>query len=437
MGNKKKETSSKKEKLTSNQKDKMRNIIIIAIASILVLVGVILGIRFLLLHNEQKAYVGYEAKMNQYGLNQLYNNKSSKTSEYVTRSEALKVIIGATLNTYDISGISNDPTDTYENARWVLYAKDIGIINEYTISAKEEKQKVTYMDILEEISIAKKILLQKEQQASKEVHIKNYEKFSNKEKAAIADLIQSGIMENVDKKINGNKKVYKGMLNELIIKYVENFNLLSIDEEEMETDTTKFPSNASEYSYIVKGIDKSVYEMPFSDTKDNFKNPMKVYTEMKDYYLQYVESNDQYYNALLNIDYRTITEQSFKDAFEDCTTYALDEDEIRDYVNYVKANQIIIEGKAKTQIPIIYKTDATYRVRTKIEFEVKSGNTNQNLLFKDASMGTVTYSEKKYDIYIDSYMGQLALSNNTGINDTAIYKTLIQKNDTIQLKKGE
>ena len=74
---------------------KKKYIIPIIVVSILVIIAIVSLIIFLLNKDNGKIY---EEKIKNYGIEKLYNNGTSNKSEYVTKSEALKLIIGTLLN---------------------------------------------------------------------------------------------------------------------------------------------------------------------------------------------------------------------------------------------------------------------------------------------------------------------------------------------------
>jgi len=92
-----KEKKTQKVKKTGNNANKKIPIFVIGIC--ILVIAVIAIINIVLNNVEYKKYEKYEEKMNKYGFNKLYDNGSAKTSEKVTKSEALKVIIGTCLNT--------------------------------------------------------------------------------------------------------------------------------------------------------------------------------------------------------------------------------------------------------------------------------------------------------------------------------------------------
>ena len=68
--------------------------------------------------------------------------------------------------------------------------------------------------------------------------------------------------------------------------------------------------------------------------------------------------------------YNNITTQTFLNSIANHITYKLAEDDVNDYVKYVKDNKIKLEGKATPLLPIIYNNGNQYVVRCKIEFNI-------------------------------------------------------------------
>lgn len=426
-----KEKKTGKKKITINRKA-----IIMMVIALFVCIVVIVGINRWMAYLEEKEYAPYEAKMNQYGFHLLYNNKSAKGSERVTKSEAIKQIVGATFNTYDISNISNDPTDTYQNARWVEYARDKEMIEESAVDANNENKKASKGEVILWFAGAKQALLNASLDKADGISYTNYQKLDSELQAAIADAITNGILTNEKKKFSKEATIKKGELNKWIVEYVEKYQTITVNHEQLETDTTLYPSNANQFPYIAKGIEKNVYELPFKNaTQKDFSNPIATYVNKKEYYKQIAVKTEAYFNAILNINYQTITVESFMKSLEDWVAYPLKETDVTAYVNYVKEHQIILEGKATVQMPIIYEWDDTYYVRTKLDFEIKSGKTNQNVLFKDATIGTVTYEDKKYTTYVDTNLYLLLKSHSLSIYEKPVYSILCNK-ENVAMKGG-
>ena len=112
----------------------------------------------------------------------------------------------------------------------------------------------------------------------------------------------------------------------------------------------------------------------------------------------------------MNINYETITEEEISNKIKNMTVGLLNENEIKDYVEYVKANKIKLEGKATVQLPIVYYDGVEYRVRTQLEFEIKSSDTDLNILFLDVP--NTQYTGKNFNCYVDVRLGKVFDNDN-------------------------
>lgn len=401
-------TKSKKEtKIKFNLNKKSFSIVVGIVSIILIAISIYLIIKNL----EYKKYEHYEQKMNSYGFNNLYDNGSAKTSEKVTKSEAMKMVIGTCLNTFDIQGFAKQPTETYQNAIWVLYAQDANLTSATNLNKDTANKNATYVEVIEYFTTAKKKLLNKELLKETNKELKDINKYSSNEQTAILDMLSNNILKVIDNKLNGNKKIFKGQLNEIVINYIEKYDLFG---DKIQTDELKFPSNASEYAYISEGVAKEVYEMPYKiDTMDSFVAPKECFTEIKPYYEQIIEKIEKYYNTLVNVDYQITTVENLKNSLNNLTLTDADDADLNAYIEYIKLNQIKITGNVKVQKPIIYYDGLNYKFRTKLEFKVENSLTTDNLLFGDLSSGnTIRYENKDNSIIVDVSIGS-ALNTET------------------------
>lgn len=410
MKEKKKKEMTKKVsgKRTSKNKIKVNPRILIIIFAVIIVIGIGILSYVLLKNMEYKKYAKYEEEMNAYGYNELYNNQSAKTSEKVTTSEAIKMMISVCLNQNDISGIAKAPTNDYENAIWVLYAQDKNLVNASEVNKDTANKKVKYIDVIKYFARGKKILLNQDLTTDESKSVKDIEKYSAVEQEAIMDMLANGILEIVgDNKLKANRKIFKGQLNEIVINYINKYHTVVDNSEILQTDESQKPSNADKYPYIVKDVAKEVYEMPFIvDTESRFKNPKTTFQEYKEHYHQITEKIEKYYHTIFNVNYNNITLEDMKKNLAQLTLMGADENALKEYVDYVKANHIVIEGKVKVQEPIIYFDGYTNRARTKIEFKVVSADTDENLLFIDFINGKNTkYHKKEFATYIDAKFG--------------------------------
>lgn len=427
---KKGKTSPKKEKRKLDKYDKRKRFIIILAISIAVIVGLaVFGINLLINYNKFKPYKKYEETMKTYGFDKMYNNESTKTGESITKSEAIKMILSASFNMYDISGFAGTPKENYDNAIWVEYAKYRGIIGESDITKDNADDKATYIEVIRYLANAKVKLVGKELNSAINLKVKDFDKYKTDEQTAIEDMIENEIITINTKKINGKKHIFKGQMNELISNYVVKYNTLTINDEKINISEDKEPSNKDQYPYTLASVDKSVYEKEFYvDDEKNFKTPKELYTTKKEYYSQIQEIAEGYYDSILNIDYKTINYDEMKDNILQYVLYGTEG--LDDYVNYVKDHKIVIEGKSTVMFPTIYFDGLEYVVRMKLEFEIKNSDTRYNLLYMDpigSDSSKVKYENDKYTVYIDAKMGNAIEGSSALYNDNSTIVDLLLK----------
>lgn len=368
-------------------KDKIKDLLkinkkyLVLILTVIAIIAVGLSIYFVMRNIEYKKYEHYEEKMNAYGFNRLYDNGLAKTNQKVTKAEAIKIVVGTCLNTFDIEGIAKKPTDDYKDAIWVLYAQDMELAKSSDLNKETANKKAKYIDVINYFSNAKEKLLRKKLDNTTDKKLTDLEKYSENEQEAILDMLANDILKVVDNKLKGNKNIFKGQLNEIVVNYVEKYDLF---DDKIQTDVSKLPSNASEYAYISTDVAKEVYEMPFEvDVEGETKSPKDCFSDIKPYYEQIIHKIEKYYNTLVNVDYQTTTAESLKNDLHHLLIMSPTDVDLNKYVDYIKTNQIKLSGEAKVQKPIIYYNGSNYKVRTKIDFKVESSNTTDNLLFGD------------------------------------------------------
>ena len=419
----------KAKKKTDKRVVKSRITIAIIIVSILLVGLAVYGIISLINYNKYKPYIGFEETMKTYGFDKVYNNESSKTGESITKSEAIKMILACMFNTSDISGFAKEPEgdDNYENAIWVEYAKFRGIISDSDINKDNAKDKATYIEVIRYLANAKTKILEKELDSAPSMKVKDLDNYKSDEQVAIEDMIANEIITINTKKINGNKHIFKGQMNELISNFAIKYNTITVNGEKVNINEDKMPSNKDQYPYTLASVDKSVYEKEFYiDDENNFKSPKELYTVKKEYYTQIQEIAEGYYDTILNVDYNTINYEDMKDNILQYVLYGTEG--LEEYVNYVKSNKIIIQGKSTVMFPIIYFDGLEYNVRMKLEFEIKNSNTRDNLLYMDpinSDSTKVKYDNDKYTVYIDAKMGNAIGGSNALYNDNITIVNLL------------
>lgn len=419
---KKDEPIDKKIKKKKDKKALKSKITIIIVILSIVLIGLaIFGIISLVNYNKYKPYRVFEETVKSYGFDKVYNNQSADTSDSVTKSEAIKMVLSTVFNTSDISGFAGEPEEdnNYENAIWVEYAKFRGIISDSDINKDNANDKATYIEVIRYFTNAKTKILDKELNSAPNLKVKDLDKYKSDEQVAIEDMIANEIITINTKKIKGKSNVFKGQINEIISNFATKYNTITVNGEKVNINEDKMPSNKEQYPYTLASVDKSVYEKEFYvDDESNFKNPKELYTTKKEYYTQIQEIAEGYYNTILNVDYTTINYEDMKDTLLQYVLYGTEG--LEEYVNYVKENKIIIQGKSTVMFPTIYFDGLEYVVRMKLEFEIKSSDTKNNLLYMDPIANTenpVKYNNDTYTVYIDTKMGNALIGSDALYND--------------------
>lgn len=378
---------------------KKKYIIPIIVVSILVIIAIVSLIIFLLNKDNGKIY---EEKIKKYGIEKLYNNGTSNKSEYVTKSEALKLIIGTLLNVDNVDNymLGNSVSDNYENAKWVEYAKLSNVISDDYITAQNENERISYIDIVKIASNAKNTLLLKNKNEDNSIIIENKDTLTQEEQAALVDLIKDGVIDSKFYAKNYNKDVKKQKFNEFICNLFEKYSGVIPEGENVINDNKDKPSNYNEYPYILESVEKETYEKSrfvFSD--EDILSPIDSFYKIKNLYPVIKEKVESYYNVILNVNYENITKENFNSSKQNFSIPLNYSDS--NYVDYVIQNEIKIEGNAKVQMPIIYYDGMRYRVRVKLEFEILNSKTGKDILYMDINNSKEDYQKQKYIMYVD------------------------------------
>ena len=418
-----------------DRKDKIRNTIIaVAIITVIIAIGVL---SYILINLNYSKYEHYETKMKIYGFDIVYDNGSAKTKEKVTRSEAIKMILSCVYNVPDIEGIAMSTDKTYSNAIWVEYAKKQGIVGQEEITEENADDRVKYQEVLVWLYNVKSKILQQTPDTEAKVEVKDINAYNADQRLAIYDLINSNVIVTNTKNINGNQRLFKGKLNELIVNFAEEYNTITVSDARININDERLPSNVAEYPYTLSGISKDVYELDFINRgAEGFILPVDFYAENKQYYAQIKDFVESYYTYLVNIDYNDITVEQMKRRLKKYALEEFDDDALNEYVEYVKQNNIKLTGTVQAQLPCIYFDGENYRVRIKIEMKVESSNTNTNLLFDDFLSGNIEYNEKEYTLYADVIMAKIENSDTLFVKEGTI-ETMLVKNENDIVNAGE
>lgn len=397
----------KKEDNSSQIKNKNRlfkskiTFIIIGIIAIAIISTII----FFILKKTNVSYGDYDILMQKYGFESIYSDNSVLPIEKVSKSEAIKMIVAASLNINDISKgyyVSDKDNVEYDNEIWVRYAKSVDMLSENEMTKDNQDDNITYIECIRYISLAKQKILGKKADITTIPNFKDYSGYNVEQQTALADLVNSGIISDSTKKVNGNKKLTKSKFNELIINYVVKYNLITLNDDKINIKEEKKPSNENDYPYTLIGVDKSIYELPFISKNENSRTPIEVFPDLKYSYSKIIKSVTDYLNQILNVDYTNFNQETFMVNMEKYSKAFADYDKLTEYVEYVKNNEIIISGTTKVILPIIYFDGENYRIRIKINYDIKNAKELKNIIFGDSYSDTnIIYSFGDSEVYVD------------------------------------
>ena len=405
---------------------------VIFLSLIVVIILLMLGVIIFFSNNKYKVYEKYEETMDMYDFSKLYNNKSPKSSEYVSDIEAIKIIIAASYNNKRNVFSLTDELTTDE--MWYEYAKNLNILDEsYKFNANK---KVTLVEVIKYLSDSKNAILNTDINSSEKPTFSDYKKYNKKQQYSILDLVSCGILNNSTTSLDGNKKIRKGELNELIINFVEKYTLLSSDATLLKSETER-PSNANDYPYLLEDVDKEIYEQPyFKEDEEYFILPKDLYKVEKDNYNKISKTCENYFNSLLNINYTTITKDNFINAIKPYVIGEIDENKVQEYINYVIANKVILSGNATVQLPIIYNDGIDLRVRIKLTFSILQSDTKEDLLYLDKDYYSKLVYKEQNTIYIDAKLGYAINSNKIYNYQNPVYNMILKDySEGIELKE--
>ena len=296
--------------------------------------------------------------------------------------------------------LGNSVSDNYENAKWVEYAKLSNVISDDYITAQNENERISYIDIVKIASNAKNTLLLKNKNEDNSIIIENKDTLTQEEQAALVDLIKDGVIDSKFYAKNYNKDVKKQKFNEFICNLFEKYSGVIPEGENVINDNKDKPSNYNEYPYILESVEKETYEKSrfvFSD--EDILSPIDSFYKIKNLYPVIKEKVESYYNVILNVNYENITKENFNSSKQNFSI-PLNYSDLN-YVDYVIQNEIKIEGNAKVQMPIIYYDGMRYRVRVKLEFEILNSKTGKDILYMDINNSKEDYQKQKYIMYVD------------------------------------
>lgn len=418
-----------------DRKDRIKTIIISILVGIVVLVILVLG--YTLLNVDYSKYEKYEEKMNIYGFSQVYDNGRANTKEKVTKSEAVKMVLSCLYNISSIEGIALPTEETYSNAIWVEYAIKQGIVSREEVNASNADDKVKYQEVLVWLYNIKAKVLNIEPDTAANFNIRDINAYNADQKFAIYDLLNSEVIIENTRRVDGNRKLYKGKLNELIVNFAEKYNTITVGNARININEDKIPENANMYPYTLASVQKDVYEIPFKNNgNEGVIYPIDYYKDNKEYYGQIKTYVESYYNTLLNVDYNNIKSSDFKRKIKKYVYDEIDDSKLSTYVEYVKNNHIKLTGTATAQMPCVYFDGENYRVRVKLEIKIESADTKDNLIYHDLEEGKTSYTSDTITLYVDTIMQKTEASRTLFIKEGTINSITSKSSSSIVSKEG-
>lgn len=341
-------------------------------------------------------YIKFENDMNTYGFNNIYDNGSAKTNEKITKLEALKMTISSIYNYSDFNSFYFSKEQADDNV-FLDIMIDRGIID----TAQDYDKEIKYIDVLEYFVKAKEIYLN-EQPADYASKIKGLSSYSLDKQAIVKDIVANGIVELDNGSLPLNDVVVKGMLNEIVVNFVQKYSTIAVNRDKININPEKLPVNINEYPYTLASVDKAVYEKENINVDDDYKNSAEIFSKVKEEYLYIEEIVNNYLSTILNVDYTNFDETAFKNSIDSLSLFNITDINYDDYFSYVKENKIQISGTAKVQFPAVYFDGLVYRVRTKINLNIINASTNVNLLFMDiGQLEDVRYEGNTIETIVD------------------------------------
>ena len=407
--------------------------LILVLCVIVAVIALCIGVRNYVIN---KIYRSYEEKMEAYGFSILYDNESAKSSEKVTRLEMVKIILSSIYNKTEVESIGFGPQGIFDGDEWAKTAEAFEVIDKGYITKDNYDEIATYKEAITIYLNARNKLMDIPISNTKESSFKNLQSYSQEERNYINDATENGLIKDNKKNLKLDNRMFKGQFNELVVRFVEKYNTLAPEGDTIVTKDESKPSNYEIYPYILYSVEKEAYEYKgVNEDGVDYKTPVETYMYKKDYYSQMQYRTEDYYNTILNIDYRTVNKDEFLEKTDRFLRYDYS-DSIKEYIDYVKTNKIVIEGKATVQLPVFYLDGIRYRARVKLSFEIKNSDTDKNILLGDITRNTeVTYANKKYEIYIDAPMGTTLLSKSLMLDMEPIIDIMVSNQEASALSE--
>ena len=375
---------------------------IIGFVIVLVILAAILGgVQYYRVKVYKERYKPTADKVNVFGFNKRYDDAYSLKYKNVTKGEAIALVLSSVYNTNDIIEIGYNPLFADRNAAWVRYAEVEGVIKEGSINAENVNKKANLLEVITAFGKCKELFLKQKLKEETPLNFKGIKKLTKEQLKYVKDAVAMGVIPNSGY-FNPNRKIKRGEMNEMVLKYMYNASKAMALGVEVEEDESKFPSNYVDYPFIAKGMDKELYEIPFKNAGvGNQQKPKEVYGGFKDISTIAEDTIRQYSALLLNVDYKTINSDELEKKYKELMQFFPRVHLVKEYVDYVKEHKLVIKGTADPLWPIIYYDGDLYRLRTKVEFEILEGDTKENVILGDVIRKDKSVYESKNSFIVD------------------------------------
>lgn len=414
----KKVDKKEKEKRTKTIKKRYNTKAIVIFTSFIVIcvaaiIGIVMLARYLVIKYK---YSYYTNRMEWYGYSLLYDNESASSNESVMSDEIAKMVAGVLYNSTDkeyakdnlfSDGISSLNT----NESWLAFAKTIPLTSVKNIVMGEKASKFQVANLIVD---GIEMLYDRDIEITEQLKEKYRKNYTEEELLVIDKAISLGILKNTKSDVD-KVGMLKGELNKMLITVAEKYAMMHYRSRywtdnniSLVTDEKLQPTNADKYPYIVDSIPKEIYEIELPEMLSEISlTPKEVYDIYSDVYSKTDSNIIEFFDVVLNVDYKTIDTESFIQALNPYVSYDINSKvsgeyvyrgEIEEYVKYVKENEIVLSGSVTPLLPIIYSNGMVQYARCKIDFKVANSKTNKNLLLWDED---VTYNGNDIQVYSD------------------------------------
>ncbi len=368
-------------------------ILITLVLIIVVVIGISYGLKYTRKNSYLKKYKEYSNTIQENGLDKYYSSKDANAYEYVTYAEAVGLCVYANTKFFRIEDLGYSEKINVLNAASVDYINEKGIKTNLELTEENANKYIPRIEVINILGQMKEKILEKSLNKDKvTLTITKAHKLDEKRLEYLKDAVKTGVLENKGS-VDETSYIRRGELNRIILTYLNVENPIGSEFGEVVTDKEKLPANADKYPFILADVEKEVYEIEQvgADSEGGY-TPANLYKISKDSINTSVPKIEGFTNLLLNVDYKTIDADELISKYNETMQYDVEEEKLREYVEYVKKHKLVLKGTTKVIIPCLYYNGFTYRIRQKVTLEILEGDTKTNILFGDTEEST--YKDK-------------------------------------------